>query len=79
MTRSVLRVNRLLWLSVSIVGLAGIPVLGDPQSLCTVTPGGHVVEDRRDPLARGLIAERDSHGTLLIFVASRASRSSSST
>jgi hypothetical protein len=51
MTRSVLRVNRLLWLSVSIVGLAGIPVLGDPQSLCTVTPGGHVVleSDAVDP------------------------------
>jgi hypothetical protein len=51
MTRSVLGVNRLIWLSVSIAGLAGIPALADTQTLCTVVPGGRVVleSDAVDP------------------------------
>jgi hypothetical protein len=51
MRTSVLRVNRLLWLSVSIVGLAGASAFADPQALCTVTPGGRVVleSDAVDP------------------------------
>jgi hypothetical protein len=45
------RVNRLLGLAIVIVALSATGVWADSQTLCTVTPGGHVVleSDAVDP------------------------------